>query len=219
MEPFRDGYVQDVDKLSVGLLQVGAVELRPNEPFTWSSGWKSPIYCDNRLILSYPILRNHVIRGFETIVRTDFPGTELIVGTATAGIPHAAILADRLSLPTAYVRSQAKAHGRGKQIEGHIRPGMKAIVIEDTLSTGKSAYQAVDSLRDAGVDVLAVLTIMSYDFDAVGARIAESGVPTYRLVPYRALVRAAHEQGQIGEGDVELLMRWRESPETFGQEG
>ncbi|WAH35507.1 orotate phosphoribosyltransferase [Alicyclobacillus dauci] len=216
MKPFRDSYVQDVDTLAVGLLQIGAVELRPNDPFTWSSGWKSPIYCDNRLVLGYPMLRDLVVSGFENIIATDFPAVELVAGTATAGIPHAAILADRLSLPTAYVRSQAKAHGRGKQIEGHVRAGMKAVVIEDTLSTGQSAYQAVSSLQEAGVDVLAVLSILSYDFDAAGERIQESGVPAYRLVPYRSLVRVARERGDVNDQEVELLMRWREAPENFG---
>lgn len=215
MEPFRDSLVQDVDTLARGLLQIGAVELRPNQPFTWSSGWKSPIYCDNRLVLGYPILRDLVIDAFEDIVRNDIPATELIVGTATAGIPHAAILADRLLLPMAYVRSEAKAHGRGKQIEGYVRPGMKAVVIEDTLSTGKSAYQAVKTLREAGIEVLAVLSILSYDFDVAKSVALTSGVPAYRLVPYRALVRVALERGDIADSDVELLMKWRESPETF----
>ncbi|MFB5191571.1 orotate phosphoribosyltransferase [Alicyclobacillus fastidiosus] len=215
MELLRDSYIQDIDTLALGLLQIGAVELRPNQPFTWSSGWKSPIYCDNRLILGYPILRGQVAVAFEQIVRTDFPGVEVIVGTATAGIPHAAILADRLNLPNAYVRSQAKAHGQGKQIEGFVRPSMKAVVVEDTLSTGKSAYEAVASLQAAGVDVLAVFTILSYDFDIARERMEESGVPAYRLVPYRALVRVARERGVVTDADVELLMRWRESPSTF----
>lgn len=217
MESFRDSYVQDVDTLAGGLLQIGAVELRPKDPFTWSSGWKSPIYCDNRLVLGYPMLRDLVIEGFGTVIRTDFPTTEIIVGTATAGIPHAAILADRMSLPTAYVRSRAKSHGRGKQIEGYIRPGMKAIVIEDTLSTGGAAYQAVESLRSADVDVQAVLTILSYDFDIAKNRVVESGVPAYRLVPYRALIRVAREREEINDADVELLMCWRESPSTYQQ--
>ncbi|MFD1677291.1 orotate phosphoribosyltransferase [Alicyclobacillus fodiniaquatilis] len=215
MELFRDSYVQDVDTLAAGLLQIGAVELRPNEPFTWSSGWKSPIYCDNRLVLGYPLLRNLVIEGFEQIVQTDFPVAQVIVGTATAGIPHAAILADRLSLPNAYVRSQAKAHGQGKQIEGYVRPGMKAIVIEDTLSTGKSAYDAVECLQAADVEVMAVFTILSYDFDVASQRIEASGVPAYRLVPYRALVRVAHERGVVSDTDVNLLMSWRTAPESF----
>lgn len=215
MQALRDSYVQDVDTLVVGLLQAGAIELRPQEPFTWASGWKSPIYCDNRLVLGYPMLRNLILRGFEDIILRDFPATELIVGTATAGIPHAAMLADRLALPSAYVRSQAKSHGRGKQIEGYTRQGMKAIVIEDTLSTGGSAYQAVDSLRVAGVDVLAVLTILSYDFDIARDRAVDASVPAYRLVPYRALVRVARERDKIGDNDVELLVQWREHPDAY----
>ncbi|WP_157071084.1 orotate phosphoribosyltransferase [Alicyclobacillus acidiphilus] len=199
-----------------GLLQIGAVELRPNQPFTWSSGWKSPIYCDNRLILGYPILRDTVIAGFESIVTTELPAVELIAGAATGGIPHASILADRLGLPNAYVRSEAKAHGRGKQIEGYARPGMKAIVVEDTLSTGKSAYNAAQALRDAGVDVMAILTILSYDFSIAQQKSDETGIPAYRLVPYEALLQVALERGDIEESEIPLLMKWREAPDKFG---
>lgn len=215
MQPLRDSYVQDVDTLAVGLLQAGAVELRPLQPFTWSSGWKSPIYCDNRVVLGYPLLRNLIVKGFEDIVQRDFPATELIVGTATAGIPHASMLSDRMSLPSAYVRSEAKSHGRKKQIEGYIRPGMKTVVIEDTLSTGGSAYHAVDALQSAGVEVMAVLTILSYDFDVVREKAMASRVPAYRLVPYRALIRVAREHGKIDDNDVELLMKWRERPDAY----
>jgi orotate phosphoribosyltransferase len=217
MEPFRESYDEVAYTIAKGLLQIGAVELRPTQPFTWSSGWKSPIYCDNRLVLGYPLLRDTVIGAFEEILNVEFPAVELIAGTATAGIPHAAMLADRLGLPNAYVRSEAKSHGRGKQIEGYARPGMKAVVIEDTLSTGKSAYQAVQSLRDAGVDVMAVMTILSYDFDAARDKIIESGIPAYRLVPYRNLIQVALENGDIEEKDVALLMKWREAPELFGK--
>ncbi|TDY46626.1 orotate phosphoribosyltransferase [Alicyclobacillus sacchari] len=199
-----------------GLLQIGAVELRPSQPFTWSSGWKSPIYCDNRLILGYPVLRNAVATGFEAIIDNELPAVELIAGAATGGIPHAAMLADRLGLPCAYVRSEAKAHGRGKQIEGYARPGMKAVVIEDTLSTGKSAYNAAQALRDAGVDVMAILTILSYDFDIANEKSIETGIPAYRLVPYEVLLQVALERNDIQESDIALLMQWRKSPDTFG---
>ncbi|AEJ43179.1 orotate phosphoribosyltransferase [Alicyclobacillus acidocaldarius] len=199
-----------------GLLQIGAVELRPHQPFTWSSGWRSPIYCDNRLILGYPLLRSQVVSGFESIIDYELPAVELIAGAATGGIPHAAMLADRLGLPCAYVRSEPKAHGRGKQIEGYARPGMKAVVIEDTLSTGRSAYQAAQALRDAGVDVMAILTILSYDFDVATKRAEDTGIPAYRLVPYEVLIQVALERGDIQESDVALLMRWRKSPDTYG---
>ncbi|GLG01081.1 orotate phosphoribosyltransferase [Alicyclobacillus hesperidum subsp. aegles] len=199
-----------------GLLQIGAVELRPSQPFTWSSGWRSPIYCDNRLLLGYPVLRNAVVTGFEAIIENELPAVELIAGAATGGIPHAAMLADRMGLPCAYVRSEPKAHGRGKQIEGYARPGMKAVVIEDTLSTGKSAYNAAQALRDAGVDVISILTILSYDFDIASEKAIETGIPAYRLVPYEVLLQVALERGDIEESDIDLLMKWRKSPDTFG---
>ncbi|EJY55828.1 orotate phosphoribosyltransferase [Alicyclobacillus hesperidum URH17-3-68] len=199
-----------------GLLQIGAVELRPSQPFTWSSGWRSPIYCDNRLLLGYPVLRNAVVTGFEAIIENELPAVELIAGAATGGIPHAAMLADRMGLPCAYVRSEPKAHGRGKQIEGYARPGMKAVVIEDTLSTGKSAYNAAQALRDAGVDVISILTILSYDFDIASEKAIETGIPAYRLVPYEVLLQVALERGDIEESDIALLMKWRKSPDTFG---
>lgn len=216
MENMRDSFEEASYTIARGLLQIGAVELRPNQPFTWSSGWKSPIYCDNRLVLGYPILRDTVIASFEAIVVSELPAVELIAGAATGGIPHASILADRLGLPNAYVRSEAKAHGRGKQVEGYARPGMKAIVIEDTLSTGKSAYNAAQALRDAGVDVMAVLTILSYDFAVAQAKADETGIPAYRLVPYEALLQVALERGDIEESEIPLLMKWREAPDKFG---
>ncbi|MCY0903215.1 MAG: phosphoribosyltransferase family protein, partial [Firmicutes bacterium] len=130
-------------------------------------------------------------------------------------IPHASILADRFQLPTVYVRSEAKAHGQGRQIEGHFRSGMKAVVVEDTLSTGKSSYEAVRALQQAGVDVLAVLTILSYDFDVAMQKMRETGVPVYRLVSYHDLVRVAVAVGVIPETEVDLLMKWREAPDSF----
>jgi len=200
-----------------GLLQIRAVELRPNDLFTWSSGWKSPIYCDNRLVLSYPVLRDMVIDGFQATIQTAFPGLNAVVGTATAGIAHAAIVADRLGLPTAYVRSSAKAHGKQKRTEGRVEQGDRVVVIEDTLSTGNSAYSAVEALQDDGVEVLGVLAIVSYDFEVARARAAAVGVPAYRLVEYSTLVQVAVDKGYISPHDVDMLMTWREAPQTFGQ--
>lgn len=208
--PFED------ERIANGLLQIGAVELRPQQPFTWSSGWKSPIYCDNRLILGFPILRDLVIDGFQTLVEKTFPSVDLIVGTATAGIPHAAILAERLNLPMAYVRSSAKEHGQQKRTEGKIRSGANALVIEDTLSTGKSSYAAVNALQEEGVHVLAVSTILSYDFAVAAERILASQVPAYRLVGYDTLIRIAIANGYVSQMDESLLLNWREAPESFG---
>lgn len=206
-----------VFEIARGLLQIGAVELRPNNLFTWSSGWKSPIYCDNRLVLGSPLLRDLVVEGFESCVSRQFPGLDVVVGTATAGIAHAAMVADRLGLPTAYVRSSAKEHGKQKRTEGRIRQGDRAVVVEDTLSTGKSAYSAVDALLEEGADVLAVLSIVSYDFDSAAKRAEAIQVPAYRLVDYDTLIRVAEENGYVSSADVDLLLSWRAAPETFGR--
>lgn len=205
------------DSIARGLLQIGAVVVRPNDLFTWSSGWKSPIYCDNRLILSYPALRDQVLRGFEAVMRAYFAGTDLVSGTATAGIPHAAMLADRLGLRMGYVRSSAKGHGMQKRVEGRVYPGATAVVVEDTLSTGTSAYDAVSALQAEGVRVLGVLCVFSYDFDVVKKRVQETGVPAYRLVDYDALLRAALALGVVTAAEEEGLRAWREHPESYGQ--
>jgi orotate phosphoribosyltransferase len=201
--------------LARGLLQIRAVELRPHNPFTWSSGWKSPIYCDNRLILSYPALRQAVAASFEALVRERYPGADVIAGAATGGIAHAAWLADRLQLPMVYVRSNAKGHGQGRQVEGRLVPGARALVIEDTLSTGRSAYQVVDALRAAGADVLAVLSIFSYEFPQAGERARATGVPAHYLLNYETLVSVARDEGYIEADDVAILQEWRRHPESF----
>lgn len=216
-EIFLDGPADFRRTIAAGLLQIGAVELRPNEPFTWSSGWKSPIYCDNRLILGYPILRDIVIDAYEEIVRNSFPSIDVIVGTATGGIAPAALLADRLGLPMVYVRSGAKEHGKQKQIEGKIVQGSRAIVIEDTLSTGKSSYHAVEAVQKEGLNVAAVFTVLSYDFEVAKERARKQGVPAYRLVHYDGLIETAVREGYVSENDADLLLSWRKSPETFGQ--
>ncbi|MCL6626938.1 orotate phosphoribosyltransferase [Alicyclobacillus shizuokensis] len=204
--------------LARGLLQIRAVQLDTRNPFTWSSGWKSPIYCDNRLILSYPVLRQQVIDGFEAWVRSNAPGTEVVAGAATGGIAHAAWLSERLQLPMVYVRSSAKAHGRGRQVEGRLPSGARTLVIEDTLSTGRSAYQVVDALRQEGAQVLAVLAIFSYGFPQTGERVRESGVPAHALLDYDTLIEVARTEAYIDSEGVEVLRSWRKSPETFGQE-
>ncbi|MCL6548064.1 MAG: orotate phosphoribosyltransferase, partial [Alicyclobacillus sp.] len=201
--------------LANGLLQIRAVEIRPRDPFTWSSGWKSPIYCDNRLILGYPVLRGLVIRGFQSILEQRLPGVDLVAGAATGGIAHAALVADRLGLPTAYVRSGAKGHGRQKQCEGRIVPGMRAVMVEDTLSTGRSAYDAAAALQAEGVQVLAVCTIFSYDFDIARARAEATGIPAYRLVDYGTLIDVAVDAGYVSESEVSVLMKWRQAPDRY----
>ena len=215
-KPFRDGPVAIREILGKGLLQIGAVEIRPDEPFTWSSGWKSPIYCDNRLTLSYPLLRDRIADGFSQIITDDCPGVDVIVGAATGGIAHAAIVADRLGLPTAYVRSSAKDHGRQRRIEGRVPRGASAIVIEDTLSTGASAYSVVSALQDEGVHVLGVCAILSYDFEQAALKAADSHVPAWRLVDYDALIGTAGKEGYVAAEAMERLLWWRQQPDSYG---
>jgi orotate phosphoribosyltransferase len=202
--------------LALGLLQMGAVEIRPKEPFTWSSGWKSPIYCDNRLILGVPRVRDLVARGLAAILEQHYPALDLVAGAATGGIAHAAVVADRLGLPMAYVRSSAKDHGRQKRVEGRVFPGACAVVVEDTLSTGKSAYEAAEALQEEGVKVLAVCSIFSYDFPHAARRVEASGIPAYRLLDYQTLIEVAEQHGYVSADDVAQLLAWRMSPETFG---
>ncbi|QQE81232.1 orotate phosphoribosyltransferase [Alicyclobacillus sp. SO9] len=204
------------NQLAQGLLKIGAVELRPNNPFTWSSGWKSPIYCDNRLTLSYPVLRSLISGGLKEAIQNNFPQAEVLAGTATAGIPHAAFVAQELSLPMAYVRSSAKSHGKGKRIEGLIRAGSQVLVIEDTISTGSSAFDAAQALRDHGAKVVGVAAIFSYDFDTAVSRARELDIPVLRLLGYPQLIQSAIEMGYISQADEQRLLSWRNSPETFG---
>lgn len=203
-------------QLASGLLKIGAVEFRPNAPFTWSSGWKSPIYCDNRLTLSYPVLRKAISHGLKDALQMHFPQAEVLAGTATAGIPHAAFVAQELSLPMAYVRSSAKSHGKGKRVEGMIRSGSQVVVIEDTISTGSSAFDAVKALREHGAHVVGVAAIFSYDFDTAVSGAQELDVPVARLLGYPQLIQTAIKMGYISEEDEHRLLSWRKSPETFG---
>lgn len=205
------------ESVAHGMLQIGAVVISVHDLFTWSSGWRSPIYCDARLVLGFPVLWDRILQGFAAVIEQLYPGVDVLAGTATAGIPHAAALASRLRLPMAYVRSSAKQHGLQKRVEGKLHEGAKTVVLEDTLSTGTSAYSAVDALRAAGVDVLAVLTIFSYDFPAARERMREAGVPAHRLVGYQTLVDTALSTGALRRQDADRLMTWREHPESFGQ--
>jgi orotate phosphoribosyltransferase len=213
---FLDSPVDVKERLALSLLQIGAVEIRPNQPFTWSSGWKSPIYCDNRLILGTPRVRDLVVRGLSAILEQHYPAVDLVAGAATGGIAPAAIVADRLQLPMAYVRSSAKGHGRQKRVEGRVFPGSCAVVIEDTLSTGKSAYDAAEALQEEGVRVLAVCSIFSYDFPHAAERVEASRIPAYRLLDYETLIDVAEQHGYVSAADVAQLLAWRTSPETYG---
>ncbi|WP_028545002.1 orotate phosphoribosyltransferase [Paenibacillus taiwanensis] len=198
------------------LLDIQAVALRPNEPFTWTSGIKSPIYCDNRLTMSYPEIRNAIAEGFVQLIKEFAPDAEVIAGTATAGIPHAAWVADKLGLPMAYIRDKAKGHGKQNQIEGLIRPGQKVVVIEDLISTGGSSIKAAQAIREAGAEPLAVYAIFSYQLDKAVQAFAEAGITLRTLSNYSALIQAALDHNVIKQSDLSALQAWREDPTTWG---
>ena len=194
------------------LLSIGAVFLRPNQPFTWASGIKSPIYCDNRLTLTAVEVRKHVEAGLAEIVRTKFPEAEVLMGTSTAGIAHAAITATILDMPMGYVRSGQKDHGRGNQIEGKLEKGQKVVVIEDLISTGGSCIEVVNALREAGAEVLGVASIFTYGMKKGLDRMAEANVINYSLSNLDALVEVAAEEGYIQVEDKEKLIKFRNNP-------
>ncbi len=198
------------------LLQIEAVALSPKQPFTWTSGIKSPIYCDNRLTMSYPEVREYIAESFAAVIRESYPDAEVIAGTATAGIPHAAWVAHKLNLPMAYIRDKAKGHGKQNQIEGLIKPGQKVVVIEDLISTGGSSLKAAVAVKEAGGQPLAVLAIFSYQLDTAVNAFAEAGIPLQSLSNYGALMEVALEQGKIESSDVQSLKAWREDPSSFG---
>ena len=199
-------------KMEAGLLRIGAVLLRPDEPFTWASGWRSPIYCDNRRILSDPELRSMVAEAFAAKVAGLYPEAEVLAGVATGAIAHGVLAADRMGKPFVYVRPKPKDHGTGSQIEGNLPEGAKVVVIEDLISTGMSSLAAVDALRKAGADVLGMVAIFTYGFDLASERFKEAGVPLATLSNYGSLIDVATSAGLVKPSDTEVLQRWREDP-------
>jgi orotate phosphoribosyltransferase len=199
------------------LLQIKAIKLQPSKPFTWASGWKSPIYCDNRMTLSFPEVRSYIRDSFADRVRQLYPDAGLIAGVATGAIAHGALVADRLIMPFVYVRSGAKDHGLGNRIEGHFEPGQKTVVIEDLISTGGSSLGAVRALREAGVDVLGMIAIFTYGFSRAEEAFAAEGCRLDTLSNYGVLVDRAAETGYITQGDVETLRDWRREPAEWGK--
>lgn len=204
-------------QVAAKLLEIGAVALRPHQPFTWTSGIKSPIYCDNRLTMSYPEIRDLIAESFAAVIRESYPDTEVIAGTATAGIPHAAFVAQKLGLPMAYIRDKAKGHGKENQIEGLVSAGQKVIVIEDLISTGGSSIKAAQAVTAAGAEPQAVLAIFSYQLDKAVDGFAEAGIALQTLSNYTALIDVAVERGDIKSEDLELLQSWRQDPSSFGK--
>ena len=194
------------------LLKIKAVFLRPSEPFTWASGIKSPIYCDNRLTLSDTQVRNDVENGLATLIREHYPQAEVLMGTSTAGIAHAAITATILDLPMGYVRSGAKDHGRGNQIEGKLLPGQKVVVVEDLISTGGSCIEVVNVLREAGADVLGVVSIFTYGMKKGLERLAAAEVKNVSLCDLDTLVEVAADKAYIAPEDKERLIKFRNNP-------
>ncbi|MDG5766120.1 orotate phosphoribosyltransferase [Balneolales bacterium ANBcel1] len=202
-------------ELAGTLLDINAVLLRPDNPFVWSSGWNSPIYCDNRLTILYPDIRSRIADTFTELIKEKFAGIDVVTGTATAGIPHAAWVAERLNLPMAYVRAKAKAYGMGNQIEGGVRKGESTVVIEDLISTGASALSVLEALQFIGARVNGLATIFTYGFDVSNNLISEQNIPFYSLTDYETLVDVALEKGKIRHSDVDFLNEWRRHPETW----
>ncbi len=192
------------------LLDIGAVELRPQDPFTWASGVKSPIYCDNRLTMSYPTVRKAIAKGLADTIKEFYPHCEVVAGTATAGIPHAAWVSDLLELPMVYVRSKPKEHGQGNMVEGKVEPGKKVVVVEDLISKGGSVIQAAKGLRQAGFEVLGIVAIFTYDLPQSVEAIEEAGFTFHTLTDFPALVEEAASSGAIEQGDLPMLKEWHE---------
>ncbi|OEC02620.1 Orotate phosphoribosyltransferase [Lysinibacillus sphaericus] len=196
------------NEIAHAMLKVGAVELNPTELFTWASGIKSPIYCDTRLTISDPVIRKQLANGLATVIKENFGATEIVAGTATAGIPHAAWVSDILDLPMVYVRSKAKEHGRGNQIEGKYAAGQKVIVVEDIVSTGGSSITAVEALRAAGCEVLGVVCVYTYNLPRAEQAFDEAGIKYVSLTNFDYLIEAANESGAIKEEDIPFLKDW-----------
>ncbi|WP_026574825.1 orotate phosphoribosyltransferase [Bacillus sp. UNC438CL73TsuS30] len=199
------------------LLGINAVALKPNEPFTWTSGLRSPIYCDNRLTLSYPEVRRAIANGLRQLIVEKFQEAEIIAGTATAGIPHAAWVSELMDLPMCYVRSKPKGHGKGNQIEGKAEQGQKVVVVEDLISTGGSVITAVQALREAGCDVLGAVSIFTYGLDKGKEAFEQEEIAAVSLTDFATLVEAAIEKGYISENDKDSLLTWSKNPAEWSK--
>ncbi len=206
--------MEDIKKLiAKDLLSIGAVFLRPEEPFTWASGIKSPIYCDNRLTLTAPAVRNDIENSLAKVVKENYPNCEVLMGTSTAGIAHAAITGHILGMPMGYVRSGAKDHGRNNRIEGKLEKGQKVVVIEDLISTGGSAVEVVDALREAGAEVLGIASIFTYGMAKGVKRLEEANVKNISLTNFDVIAEVAAEEGYIAKEDVSRLIAFRSNPD------
>ena len=199
------------------LLQVEAVKLRPYQPFTWASGWKSPIYCDNRKVLGFPYIREFIKSELCNVIFSEFPDADLLAGVATAGIAWGAMAADQLKLPYIYVRPKPKEHGMGNQIEGHFEAGKKVLVIEDLVSTGKSSLQVVDVLKAAGMEIEGMVSIFNYGFAVADDAFKTAGIKFQSLTNYQSLIELAIEKGIVTREQESMLMEWRNDPSKWGR--
>lgn len=197
------------------LLQINAIKLNPQQPFTWASGWKSPIYCDNRKVLSFPFIRDFIKSEMCNVIFEQFAEAELLAGVATAGIAWGAMAADQLKLPYVYVRPKPKEHGLGNQIEGYYEAGQKTVVIEDLVSTGKSSLQVVDVLRESGLEVIGMVSIFTYAFDVAQEAFKSAGIAYKSLTNYETLISLAAEKGQVKPEDETILLNWRKDPANW----
>jgi orotate phosphoribosyltransferase len=202
-------------KVAEFLLQVKAVKLQPNQPFTWASGWNSPIYCDNRVTLSYPNIRTFIRQSYSEAILQGFGKPDLIAGVATGGIPQGALVAQELGLPFIYVRSSAKEHGMGNQIEGHFEKGQKVVLIEDLISTGGSSIKAIDALKSAGLDVKGLIATFTYGFKVADDNFKKVNCPFITLTSYDFLVEEALKKSYITENDLKSLREWKDQPESW----
>ncbi len=197
------------------LLQINAIKLNPDEPYTWASGWKSPIYCDNRKVLSFPYIRDYIKSELCNTIFQQFPAADCVAGVATAGIAWGAMAADQLKLPFIYVRPKPKEHGLGNQIEGAFEPGQQVVVVEDLISTGKSSLQVVDLLRDQGMNVLGMVSIFNYGFPQAVEAFAERQLPWFSLTNYPTLLELALKKGILNAGQQEILLKWQAAPSEW----
>jgi orotate phosphoribosyltransferase len=204
--------------IAESLLEINAVALKPQDPFTWTSGLRSPIYCDNRLTLSFPAVRREIAAGLQQLILENFPEAEVIAGTATAGIPHAAWVSERMDLPMCYVRSKAKGHGKGNQIEGKVEQGQKVVVVEDLISTGGSVITAVQALREAGCVVLGVVSIFTYGLEKGKEAFEQAEINSLSLTNFPTLVEVAVEKGYVSEADQESLLLWSKNPTEWSNQ-
>ena len=207
---------QNAKQFAEKLLQIQAVKVQPDHPFTWASGWKSPIYCDNRKVLSHPHIRDFVKSELANAVLEHFGDADCIAGVATAGIPHGALAADLLRLPFVYVRNKPKGHGLSNQIEGVLAPGQKVVVIEDLVSTGKSSLEAVLALKAAGAEVIGMCALFTYGFDKAAQAFEDAGVPLITISDYSELIELLQLQNKLNEEQVASLKEWRSAPDQWG---